>query len=149
MFSSTPRSIRLFSPINGKVGRIRPCSRLESIWVEFRAAPINKHGSYQNGIVWTGRGSKDESRFADKWAYFNFSETAKTARPRTRPSKNDCWKCHEQECSGRAFLRGSSIRTLLKNCARPRETIKPGVDWTSESGSRVLWSKFCEVRQRL
>jgi len=67
---------------------------------------------------------KDESRFADKWAYFNFSETAKTASADT-PSKNECWKCHEQN----AAVEHSFVQfypELLK-IAHAKGTIKPGV----------------------
>src|SRR5882762_6986021 len=67
---------------------------------------------------------KDKSRFADKWAYFNFSETAKTASADT-PSKNECWKCHEQN----AAVEHSFVQfypELLK-IAHAKGTIKPGV----------------------
>jgi len=50
---------------------------------------INKHGSYQTELSGLDVEVKDEARFADKWAYFNFSETAKTAGADT-PSRNDC-----------------------------------------------------------
>jgi hypothetical protein len=67
---------------------------------------------------------KDESRFPDKWAYFNFSETA-TAASADTPSKNDCWKCHEQN----AAVEHSFVQfypELLK-IALAKATIKPGV----------------------
>jgi Cytochrome P460 len=85
---------------------------------------INKHGSYQTDFVGLDVEVKDESRFADKWAYFNFSETAKAA-PADTPSKNDCWKCHEQN----AAVEHSFVQfypELLK-IARTKGTIKPGL----------------------
>jgi len=85
---------------------------------------INKHGSYQTELSGLDVEVKDESRFADKWAYFNFSETAKTASADT-PSKNECWKCHEQN----AAVEHSFVQfypELLK-IAQAKGTIKPGV----------------------
>lgn len=85
---------------------------------------INKHGSYQTDLAGLDVEVKDEARFPDKWAYFNFSETAKTASADT-PSKNDCWKCHEQN----AAVEHSFVQfypELLK-IARAKKTIKPGL----------------------
>ena len=85
---------------------------------------INKHGSYQTDFAGLDVEVKDESRFPDKWAYFNFSETAKAA-PASTPGKNDCWKCHEQN----AAVEHSFVQfypELLK-IARAKGTIKPGV----------------------
>src|SRR5712664_2278239 len=85
---------------------------------------INKHGSYQTELSGLDVEVKDETRFADKWAYFNFSETAKTATADT-PSKNECWKCHELN----AAVEHSFVQfypELLK-IAQAKGTIKPGV----------------------
>jgi hypothetical protein len=85
---------------------------------------INKHGSYQTDLSGLDVEVKDEARFADKWAYFNFSEAAKSASADT-PSKNDCWKCHEQN----AAVEHSFVQfypELLK-IARAKGTIKAGV----------------------
>jgi Cytochrome P460 len=85
---------------------------------------INKHGSYQTDFAGLDVEVKDEARFADKWAYFNFSETTKAA-PASTPSKNDCWKCHEQN----AAVEHSFVQfypELLK-IARAKGTIKPGL----------------------
>ena len=85
---------------------------------------INKHGSYQTDFAGLDVEVKDEARFADKWAYFNFSETAKAASADT-PGKNDCWKCHEQN----AAVEHSFVQfypELLK-IARTKGTIKAGV----------------------
>jgi hypothetical protein len=85
---------------------------------------INKHGSYQTELSGLDVEVKDESRFADKWAYFNFSETAKTASADT-PSKNECWKCHEQNAAAEhSFVQ--FYPELLK-IAQAKGTIKPGV----------------------
>jgi hypothetical protein len=85
---------------------------------------INKHGSYQNGFMGLDVEVKDESRFADKWAYFGFEAAEKAASPST-PSKNDCWKCHEAN----AAVEHSFVQfypELLK-VAKEKGTIKPTV----------------------
>src|ERR1700736_5952899 len=85
---------------------------------------INKHGSYQTELSGLDVEVKDEARFADKWAYFNFSETAKAASA-DKPSKNECWKCHEQN----AAVEHSFVQfypELLK-IARTKGTIKAGL----------------------
>jgi Cytochrome P460 len=85
---------------------------------------INKHGSYQTELSGLDVEVKDQSRFADKWAYFNFSETATSASADT-PSRNDCWSCHEQN----AAVEHSFVQfypELLK-IARAKGTIKAGV----------------------
>jgi hypothetical protein len=85
---------------------------------------INKHGSYQTGFAGLDVEVKDEKRFADRWAYFNFDGAAKAASADS-PSKNDCWKCHEQN----AAVEHSFVQfypELLK-IARTKGTIKAGV----------------------
>jgi hypothetical protein len=85
---------------------------------------INKHGSYQTELSGLDVEVKDESRFSDKWAYFNFSETSKAASP-VAPSRNDCWNCHEQS----AAVEHSFVQfypEMLK-IARAKRTLKPGV----------------------
>ena len=67
---------------------------------------------------------KDEERFADKWAYFGFDAAEKAASAAT-PSKNDCWKCHDEN----AAVEHSFVQfypELLK-VAREKGTIKPTV----------------------
>lgn len=85
---------------------------------------INKHGSYQEDFEGLDVEVKDEGRFADKWAYFNFNGMEKAASAVT-PSKNDCWKCHDQN----AAVEHSFVQfypELLK-IARAKGTIKSGV----------------------
>jgi hypothetical protein len=85
---------------------------------------INKHGSYQTELSGLDVEVKDESRFADKWAYFNFSENSKIASAES-PSKNECWKCHEQS----AAVEHSFVQFYpeLLEIARAKGTIKAGV----------------------
>jgi len=85
---------------------------------------INKHGSYQSDFMGLDVEVKDEARFADKWAYFNFNGNEKSAGSIT-PGKNDCWNCHDQN----AAVEHSFVQfypELLK-VARQKGTIKPGV----------------------
>jgi hypothetical protein len=85
---------------------------------------INKSGSYQEMFHGLDVEVKDESRFADKWAYFGFDGVEKTSHAMT-PSKNDCWKCHDQN----AAVEHSFVQfypELLK-IAKDKGTIKPGV----------------------
>lgn len=86
---------------------------------------INKNGSYQSEFEGLDVEVKDEKRFADKWAYFNYDASAKAASAMT-PSKNDCWKCHDSS----AYVEHSFVQfypELLK-IARAKGTIKPGLD---------------------
>ncbi len=85
---------------------------------------INQKGSYQQSLVGLDVEVKDESRFADKWAYFNFDNSAKTSSAFS-PSKNACWNCHDQN----AAVEHSFVQfypELLK-IAREKGTIKPTV----------------------
>jgi Cytochrome P460 len=85
---------------------------------------INKHGSYQRDFQGLDVEVKDEARFANKWAYFGFDAGDKAAAA-TKPSRNDCWKCHEQN----AAVEHSFVQfypELLK-VAREKGTIKSSV----------------------
>jgi hypothetical protein len=83
---------------------------------------INKHGSYQKDFMGLDVEVKDEARFPDKWAYFNFDGGENAARA-IAPPQNACWKCHEQN----AAVEHSFVQfypELLK-IARAKNTIKP------------------------
>lgn len=85
---------------------------------------INKSGSYQQTLQGLDVELKDETRFADKWAYFGFDAQEKAASA-TTPSKNDCWKCHDTN----AAVEHSFVQfypELLK-VAREKGTIKPNL----------------------
>jgi len=57
---------------------------------------INKAGHYQTDSMGIGVEVKDESRFPDKWAYFNFDEDTKSA---SANPKAGCWSCHEDHAA--------------------------------------------------
>jgi len=57
---------------------------------------INKAGHYQSDSMGIGVEVKDETRFPDKWAYFNFDENTKSA---SANPKAGCWSCHEEHAA--------------------------------------------------
>jgi hypothetical protein len=59
---------------------------------------INKSGSYQETLEALDIEVKDEARFPQKWAYFNFGASDKSASANT-PAQNACWKCHDQNAA--------------------------------------------------
>jgi Cytochrome P460 len=82
---------------------------------------INKHGNFQNEFMGLDVEVKDEKRFEDKWAYFNFDEKEQASEA-SKPSKNDCWNCHDQN----AAVEHSFVQfypELLK-IAKDKKTIK-------------------------
>src|SRR2546425_12966913 len=56
---------------------------------------INKAGHFQTDLMGMGVEVKD-SRFPDKWAYFNFDEHTKAAK--ATPTAG-CWQCHENHAA--------------------------------------------------
>jgi hypothetical protein len=58
---------------------------------------INKVGKYQTEeLMGYGVEVKDETRFPEKWAYFNFESDTKSAAANP---KEGCWTCHEQHAA--------------------------------------------------
>ena len=57
---------------------------------------INKSGHYQGELMGMGVEVKDEARFPEKWAYFNFGPDTKSAEPNPREG---CFHCHEQHAA--------------------------------------------------
>jgi Cytochrome P460 len=85
---------------------------------------INKHGQYQTEFMGLDVEVKDVSRFADKWAYFEFGGFEKAVNA-DAPSKNACWNCHEEN----AAVEHSFVQFYpeLLWVAREKGTIKPTV----------------------
>ena len=85
---------------------------------------INQHGHFQTEFMGLDVEVKDASRFADKWAYFGFDATEKSAAAAS-PGKNDCWKCHDQN----AAVEHSFVQfyPALLNIAKAKKTIRDGV----------------------
>jgi len=57
---------------------------------------INKFGHFQTDLMGIGVEVKDETRFPEKWAYFNFGQDNKTASANPKPA---CWQCHEDHAA--------------------------------------------------
>jgi hypothetical protein len=60
-------------------------------------ASINKQGMFQDNFVGVEVALKDEQRFPEKWAYFNFIGTG--GKPLAEAKAFDrkaCWSCHNQ-----------------------------------------------------
>lgn len=85
---------------------------------------INQHGHFQTEFMGLDVEVKDASRFPDKWAYFGFDATEASAAA-TSPSKNDCWKCHEQNAAvEHTFVQ---FYPVLLQVAKDKKTVKEGV----------------------
>jgi len=87
---------------------------------------INKTGHFQSEFVRMGVEVKDESRFPEKWAYFNFDAETKTAAANPKAA---CWQCHEDHAAVEhtfaqfyPALKGSGekIRHLSRRRGKPR-----------------------------
>jgi hypothetical protein len=57
---------------------------------------INQTGHFQSDWMGMGVEVKDQSRFSDKWAYFNFDESLKSAQANPKAA---CWQCHEDHAA--------------------------------------------------
>jgi Cytochrome P460 len=57
---------------------------------------INKTGHFQTQFAGIGVEVKDENRFPEKWAYFNFGADTKTAAANPKVA---CWQCHEDHAA--------------------------------------------------
>jgi cytochrome P460 len=57
---------------------------------------INKTGQFQTDLMGIGVEVKDETRFPERWAYFNFDEKTKSASPNPKAA---CWQCHEDHAA--------------------------------------------------
>ncbi len=59
---------------------------------------INKTGHFQGDLKGLAVEVKDQSRFADVWAYFSFGGDAQAATAMTGP-KDTCWQCHNDNAA--------------------------------------------------
>ena len=60
-------------------------------------ASINKKGQFEDKSIGIEVALKDESRFPEKWAYFNFIGSGGAPLPQAKAfPKDSCWKCHNQ-----------------------------------------------------
>ncbi len=60
-------------------------------------ASINKRGQFEEQILGIEAAVKDEKRFPEKWAYFNFIGPGGKPLTQAEPfRKQACWSCHNQ-----------------------------------------------------
>lgn len=60
-------------------------------------ASINQKGSFEDRLIGIEVALKDEARFPEKWAYFNFiGEGGKPLADAGAMRKEQCWKCHNE-----------------------------------------------------
>jgi cytochrome P460 len=86
---------------------------------------INQHGHFQTEFMGLDVEVKDAARFPDKWAYFAFDNNQPSSEPMS-PTKNDCWKCHEQNAAvEHSFVQFYPQLLLI---AKEKKTIKEGVN---------------------
>ncbi len=55
---------------------------------------LNKTSQFQSELVGISVKVKDAARFPDKWAYFSFDSSAKTAHANPKAA---CWQCHHDQ----------------------------------------------------
>ncbi|MDQ2898390.1 MAG: cytochrome P460 family protein [Acidobacteriota bacterium] len=56
---------------------------------------INKRGKFEDRFLGIEMSVKDESRFPEKWAYFNFIGEGGAELAQAKPiAKEACWSCH-------------------------------------------------------
>jgi hypothetical protein len=68
----------------------------KTIFVEEKRASsnkgsLNKAAHFQTDLTGISVQVKDAARFLEKWAYFSFDSSAKTAKPNPKAM---CWQCH-------------------------------------------------------
>jgi hypothetical protein len=81
-------------------------------------ASINKRGIFQDQFVGVEVALKDSSKFAEKWAYFNFIGSGGTQLTQSKAfAKDACWKCHnEHGAKDNVFVQFyPSLREARKN----------------------------------
>jgi len=57
---------------------------------------INKSGHYQTDLMGLGVEVKDEKRFPEKWAYFDFDANTRSAAANPKAA---CWQCHNDHAA--------------------------------------------------
>ena len=92
---------------------------------------INKTGHFQTDFAGMGVEVKDESRFPEKWAYFNFGPDTKTASANPKAA---CWQCHDDHAAvEHTFVQ---FYPTLKEAAKKFGTYRAAAENVSSDGSR-------------
>jgi hypothetical protein len=109
--------------------------------LEIRRAPtegsINKGGHFQGDLVAVEVEVKDEARFPEKWAFFDFRQTAQTAK---QLPKANCFACHST--NGAVDNTFVQFYPTLSEIAKTKGTFKvtpaqPGHSANLGAGSRA------------
>lgn len=80
-------------------------------------ASINKKGMFQDEFVGIEVALKDESKFPEKWAYFEFIRDGKQVGQAKSAPKDRCWKCHnEHGAADNVFVQ---FYPALRNAHKP------------------------------
>jgi cytochrome c553 len=82
---------------------------------------INQDGHFQTAFTGMEAEVKDESRFAGKWAFFDFSGSA--ASGKAIPSSASCYSCHAQ--NGAVDNTFVQFYPTLLEIAKQKGTVKP------------------------
>jgi hypothetical protein len=79
-------------------------------------ASINKKGQFEDKALGIEVALKDEKRFSEKWAYFNFIGSGGAPLAQAKPfAKEACWKCHnEHGASDNVFVQFYPVLRDLK-----------------------------------
>jgi hypothetical protein len=63
-------------------------------------ASINKKGMFEDRSIGIEVAVKDEKRYPEKWAYFNFIGKGGAQLPQAKAfAKDSCWKCHNEHAA--------------------------------------------------
>jgi hypothetical protein len=63
-------------------------------------ASINRQGQFGDRFLGVEVALKDEKRFPDKWAYFNFIAADGSSLPEAKAFRKDaCWSCHNEHAA--------------------------------------------------
>jgi hypothetical protein len=82
---------------------------------------INQGGHFQGALTAIEVEVKDEKRFPGKWAFFDFRDGAKSARP--LPTSAACYSCHAQ--NGAVDNTFVQFYPTLVEVAKQKGTLKP------------------------
>ena len=92
---------------------------------------INRTGHFQTDFAGMGVEVKDEGRFPEKWAYFNFGPDTKTASANPKAA---CWQCHDDHAAvEHTFVQ---FYPTLKEVAKKFGTYRAAAENVSSDGSR-------------
>jgi Cytochrome P460 len=80
---------------------------------------INKHGRFEDQFIGIEVALKDESKFPDKWAYFNFIGSGGAPLKESTPFRKEvCWSCHNKNgASDNVFVQFYPVLKAARSAA--------------------------------